>query len=1135
MKKTGKRLLSAFVSLVMLSSWGPGFLTTVSATTTVAADWAYSDQLEVSQDEIVDNPASGNSEAFASKGSATWNASINAITARVVAENTNTAQCTSIITLTNKTNSQFDISLSARLSAHDPSGQPFYVWYDGIAQYSFDDVASDEEDLTYIFPTTYTKTMQPNDTLTIQVQSPMQSGSATTYTEVTIDVILSGLDSSSVEFPAVSNGTYTVNGTAVGNDGYGYDPSVHGTTIELRATVNDGTKYQFEAWRDQNGKILSETTEATIDLSTLSECTKIYPTFINASAEKVFQVVNGNAYFTWEDAFSKAGASGTVKLIGSTVAGNVGKYTLPDYTDMLAYGYEDRSMDYVDVDTENETVTYEIGSGQTFLIPHVDSGATDISYTEAETDFDYGYYTLTATTTAGDLARADSYRYRQLSVPRKVTIENAGILKVGGQITAKSASTMAGSTYRLYGEIYLDGTISVVGSGVLSACGYVVGDGNVEATGTDAKICSPMTIIDYRGGTFCGTAIDPTNTVTDKVSGERSISPFTQYTMQNIQTDVEIHQGNRLMAYCNLATGDGHNSTTTCIVGDATDSNKAGLINLSAGAVFTAEYASEDHLTSVYTVVGKTYITIRGGAAFGSMDLNAADVATVHTSSLVFPLPYNYDITLENGSYQIGYSLGILPGATLTVAEDAYLSIVGSSTIRFMIYDGLYDHTRSAGTATYGTQASMSYPTTARLQESGYSNGTGNVIINGTLHIGNKANIGGLIQTTSEGSRIIMDSGAVASCSTQVGLFGRLYLKLTNLYGVGGATYRSLNAQIFTSDSDETTPTQLVPGRTYYGRRSSDDLSAYEFNFYPGTGSLSWSGLKYNVSQKKENLNANVAGHWTTDTANVKIVNGANAGKTYVSISAALADYSNADNSYIEILHDYPEDVTTAINEDVYVDLNGHNIRVLKNYLVGTLDFDGSSSFYGIDTTTNDYTATADTAGKIIGEVSGVQSFTTTDRVAGVSRTHIPVTTGTGSEKTTSFYRASVAVTGAQFVRDGETVYIVFRGGLRANDEAVINGVDAGFKVGTKTVTWFNSDKTSTKDPITASDILAELQNQEDTIFDFYYGSTPSEMPADVIAVAKLNGAAFESKAVTSSEIRALLDAFPNQLKEAAE
>ena len=537
--------------------------------------------------------------------------------------------------------------------------------------------------------------------------------------------------------------------------------------------------------------------------------------------------VEGSGYDDWEHAMEAAANASNKNVI------LVKSVKLP--ATLADNGF---SADQTYVKSSGNGVRYILPSGVNLVIPHNDSATKPAG---SSADYPHALYSLAGSNTAALLTDAEKFEYVRLTVPQgaEISVQSSSKLVTGGNIGSKDgiAGATNGSETEKYGAIQLDGSIVVENGGILSSCGYIYGSGQITAK-SGAKVYQPFVICDFKGGGYTVSAAGNKYAMTPQ-SSEKLISPFSRYTMQNIQTRLTIHAGASTYGYADLYAASDHHLTTITLVGS--------LIKLENNAVMHTKYDASQKAKG-FDRVGKTEMTIEGGASFGATKLTVSMSMvsdSIETSALVFPVPYNYHIQLNGigASYSIPYSLALLPGATLETGAGTTLTI-GSGSSRFLVYDGLYDHgvpgaevTSNAVTSKsvpYGNGAQQkeayTYPITANLTVGGYS-GTANLIVNGTLNISG-GRFGGLVQAGDSG-RIGSVSGTM-NCDAQIGLVKYHSIKFLLIsvksYYFAGATTRTLQAQILNKRTGQLET--IVAGQTYKGADNSAELKSYSYTLY---------------------------------------------------------------------------------------------------------------------------------------------------------------------------------------------------------------------------------------------------------------------------------------------------------------
>ena len=675
--------------------------------------------------------------------------------------------------------------------------------------------------------------LPPTGTITVTIRS----GEATTRndskeTTITLSNIEFELEKTEAEVTVnapVRGGTVKVDGTALTETQKQVRNS--GSTVSLAAEPENG--YRFYGWysvSDGQYTLLSENAAYSYEVPKYP--VEIQAVFVEKDISPIFSV-NGTDYYDFSVAMSASNAANAPAVLKRDYTLPAGEYTIPAAATLL--------LPYADGQT---TI-----NGQSETLSFANATKFDGSITDAMLDIAY-------------------QRNKTLTIPAGVTIKNYGKIVVGGTI-ASTGGGYGGVCAGAHSNIQLDGIIEMTGANcILSAVGYIVGNGQIVTfEGTGAQLYQPFTICDFRGGSYTVTAAGNKFAGAKVETNESLVSPFIRYTARSIQVQTVIAYGSTMTGYCDLYANNDHNMTKTLLIGSG------GLINLGAGSKAVCSYDANRYVAP-YPAIGKTTIEISGGGSFGYLTLGVKvpilGTQEIKTNALIFPVPYNFDIQLNKGSYTIGYPVALLPGAGLYVAEDASLNVGNSaSDFRLLVLDGLYDHTKGAtgtgpATVTYGTQPGLNYPTTGLLKANTFGGtGTADLVVAGTLNIQKGVNFGGVVQAGDTGV-LNMDAAAKNSASMQIGLEGKHSI-LTETYYFAGATTRTLNAQIIDTGTGQRL--NILPGLTYHAGSGADILQNYTYNLYTTSADTS------KKETHTEDLNAAIKGGWYSQMVTVHTVN----------------------------------------------------------------------------------------------------------------------------------------------------------------------------------------------------------------------------------------------------------------------
>ena len=505
---------------------------------------------------------------------------------------------------------------------------------------------------------------------------------------------------------------------------------------------------------------------------------------------------------------------------------------------------------------------YVVKSGVTVLLPYA-SGQTTIRTRTDSSGFEESNCTLNTANTNAFLP--NNALYLQLTVPEEVTVVNNGRIVVGGTLaSATGAGGIACATSGSHSNLVVDGTIVMNSGSRLSTAGYVLGSGTVSATASGAKIYQPFSVLDFNGGGYTVSAAGKgvsSNYGGTYPSGENGIIPFIRYATQNIQCDLVMKQGNYMYGYCDLYAGGGHNTTCACLVGD---SATEGLVILSSGATLTGAYDADVVSSSTSNAnarVGKMTLTVNGGGNLGALIMDVG--VDVDMSRYAFPIPYNYDIAMENGDYTFIHDMQILPGATFILEDDANLTI--SKNARLSVHDGMHEF-RDGGNSknSYSVAWSTSYgryPAASTLGTVSHGTYTGNMIINGTLTIASGSTLAGVVQTNGTGTVVM--NGSTAGISNQIGMVGSASTN-NGTYIWAGATVYTHRPEIFDTLTGQRIPMQQ--GLTYHGAAGASILEDFTYELYTTSAN---TGIH---ETHTEVINANTEGSWWNYTGTVKVV-----------------------------------------------------------------------------------------------------------------------------------------------------------------------------------------------------------------------------------------------------------------------
>ncbi len=494
----------------------------------------------------------------------------------------------------------------------------------------------------------------------------------------------------------VVNGTYTVN-DVVAVPGETISASTT-TAIKLVATPAEG--YTFSGWFDTvTGECYA--TSPSVELIFEIDAT-IYPAFV-LEGEAVFAI--GSAKFDSLDAALAIAKKGDV---------------------------------IVPIKDVTLTKDYTIPEGITLLVPH-DAENTHYNKDNASSS------AVNISTSSGGVADVAPSLYRTLTLAPGVVITVYGELNVSGRNVACDGGKpkRGGAPFGNYSKIVMnEGSRIILNSGAeLYAWGYIVGSGDVIAN-SGARIDEVMQITDFRGGTA---TVWITNT--DK---SKRFLPFSQYYVQNIEVNTEIHTGASLYATASFRMDSMVKTSTIAFIGDAAS---GGMFTMEENSVVSKRYDPE---------ADRLYISSAGTVSISSMtvDMGKISLAIISMEAKLntedFNLPVNGNITIEiiSGTANVTQDLMMLPGSKLIVGEDATINLPADNEVYIFDKDDWGNYTRQGGTPEYTTHVLVGY-VGSRGGAPAARDYTGDVIvdINGTI------NISGKIYTSEGGAEVISSGG----------------------------------------------------------------------------------------------------------------------------------------------------------------------------------------------------------------------------------------------------------------------------------------------------------------------------------------------------------------------------------------
>lgn len=279
--------------------------------------------------------------------------------------------------------------------------------------------------------------------------------------------------------------------------------------------------------------------------------------------------------------------------------------------------------------------TYTIPAGITLLIPFDEAGTL---YTDAP---------------AAIRTAPASKPFRTLTMSDGASITVNGAISLGGRYYAAGGSEQ-GRPVGDYGYIKMadNSSITVKNGGKLYAWGFISGSGSVLAE-SGATVYEFYQIADFRGGSASSNM-------------GKSVFPFSQYFVQNIEVPLTLNAGANEQVYSGVYAMKSTYTTAINFIGDT------GMFKVESGS-FTKDY---DEKTD------RLVFTVNGKAALNTLALTLAGM-DVNSASYVLPITNNITINIQSGNVTINQDAALLAGVEVNIAEGAGLTVANGKNIYF--------------------------------------------------------------------------------------------------------------------------------------------------------------------------------------------------------------------------------------------------------------------------------------------------------------------------------------------------------------------------------------------------------------------------------------------------------------------
>ena len=324
---------------------------------------------------------------------------------------------------------------------------------------------------------------------------------------------------------------------------------------------------------------------------------------------------------------------------------------------------------------------YTIPAGATLLIPF-DEKAT--CYTNNPANIQ-------------DVDQAKNPRpYRVLTLADGAHITSAGSISVSAKHYAASQNSPSGlsTVAGYYGQIDMkDGSSIVLQDGAnLYAWGYITGQfnngyGSSIVAQSGATVYELFQMCDFRGGTA----------TMNIANGESRVFPFTQYYIQNIETNLICHKGASEKFTGSLIASESLGQASATFIGEG------GLFNIISDNAtiskyynpvedklyFTLDGADTDVENNLAVTLRET-LTAASGGSEDNPEYTAADFVlskinlkifvpglinySLNSSDFLLPIN-NMDITIDNSVVVVTNEIELLPDCKMTVGENCAVTL----------------------------------------------------------------------------------------------------------------------------------------------------------------------------------------------------------------------------------------------------------------------------------------------------------------------------------------------------------------------------------------------------------------------------------------------------------------------------
>lgn len=246
--------------------------------------------------------------------------------------------------------------------------------------------------------------------------------------------------------------------------------------------------------------------------------------------------------------------------------------------------------------------------------------------------------------------------YKTLTMSTGANITVNGTISVSAKHEVGNGGGLGCCVSNQYGHISMNqgSSITVNNGGALYVWGYITGEGIVSAE-TGSLVYELFQVADYRGGG-------------ETMQMSKGTFPFNQFYIQNIEAEFVVKTNATVKVYASVYASWTQTTSFNFIGG----SNS--MFTLTSGTV-TKKY---DGTTDTLDII------VDGDLTVNPVSLKIA-TTSMNSSNFELPITNNMDIVVKSGTTTIGQDIALLPGATITINEDAEV-VVGKGK-NLYVYD----------------------------------------------------------------------------------------------------------------------------------------------------------------------------------------------------------------------------------------------------------------------------------------------------------------------------------------------------------------------------------------------------------------------------------------------------------------